>query len=73
MREIIRGEIVTQYTLIDERLAMAICDYMFPSKSHLKLWKHKRFELLLVDLVRRMSGAPPVRQPRVSQLALTIL
>jgi hypothetical protein len=32
-RELIRGEIVSQYTLIDDILATKICEYFFPGRG----------------------------------------
>jgi hypothetical protein len=31
MRDIVRGEVVSHYTLIDEHLGTKICQYMFPN------------------------------------------
>jgi len=41
----IRGEIVVQYTFIDEMLGCEICKYFFgSSKSSIQLWKTKKFQ-----------------------------
>jgi hypothetical protein len=37
-RELIRGEIVGQYTLIDDLLATEVCRYLLPG-NQIKLWK----------------------------------
>src|SRR4029453_11898946 len=46
-REIIRGEVIGQYTLIDEHLGSKICHYLFPTQRQFqKLWKTQRFALV---------------------------
>jgi len=55
MRELIRGEVVTKYTLIDERLSSAICRYMFEGGKFMKLWKTKRFERFNYFILEKMS------------------
>ncbi len=41
----IRGEIIIQYTLIDEMLSCEICKYFFgSSKGPIQLWKTKKFQ-----------------------------
>ncbi|HXE91800.1 MAG TPA: hypothetical protein VNK82_12660 [Terriglobales bacterium] len=40
---LIRGEVITQYTLIDEHLGGLICRYFFPRRSFVKLWRTKKF------------------------------
>jgi hypothetical protein len=44
-RHLIIGEVVMQYTLIDEYLNMKLCHYFFGrGKSFPKLWKTKKFQ-----------------------------
>lgn len=43
-RQIVRGEVVTQFTLIDEWLATRLCEYFFPKGDWIRLWKSKKFE-----------------------------
>jgi hypothetical protein len=44
-RHFIIGEVVTQYTLIDEYLNSQLCDYFFGrGKNYIKLWKTKEFQ-----------------------------
>ena len=44
-RHIIIGEVISQYTLIDEYLNMRLCHYFFGGgKSFIRLWKTKRFQ-----------------------------
>jgi len=44
-RHAIRGEVITQHTLIDDRLSSVLCDYFFGRhKSYIKLWKTKKFK-----------------------------
>jgi hypothetical protein len=54
-REIVRGEIVSQYTLIDEQLGSKICRYMFDNKQFIRLWKTKKFERFNYFIVEKMS------------------
>jgi hypothetical protein len=43
-RQIIIGEVITKYTLVDEFLSVAICNYFFGTKrSSISLWKTKKF------------------------------
>jgi len=45
MRKAIVGEIIVQYTLIDEMMNWAICRHFFgTSKSSIKLWGTKKFQ-----------------------------
>ena len=54
-REIVRGELISQYTLIDEQLGSKICRYMFESKAFMKLWKTKKFERFNYFILEKMS------------------
>lgn len=43
-RHLIIGEVVMQYTLIDEYLSTRLCDYFFGrGQNYIKLWKTKKF------------------------------
>ena len=42
-REIVRGEIVSEYTVIDDLLATKLCNYFFPGQNLIRRWKTKRF------------------------------
>jgi hypothetical protein len=55
IREIVRGEIVSRYTRIDEQVGSKICNYMFDGKSFLKLWKTKKFERFNYFVLEKMS------------------
>ena len=55
MREIVRGEVVSQYTLIDEELGSKICRYMFDNKKFMKLWKTRKFERFNYFILEKMS------------------
>jgi hypothetical protein len=55
MREIVRGEVVSQYTLIDEQLGSRICNYMFEYKQFPALWKTKKFERFNYFVLEKMS------------------
>lgn len=54
-REIVRGEVVSQYTLIDEQLGSKICRYMFDNKKFMSLWKTRKFERFNYFIVEKMS------------------
>ncbi len=44
-RHAIRGEVITQHTLIDERLSSVLCDYFFGRhRSYIALWRTKKFK-----------------------------
>jgi hypothetical protein len=43
-REIVRGKVISQYTLIDEQLGSRICRYVFEDNAFMKLWNTKKFE-----------------------------
>jgi hypothetical protein len=55
MREIVRGEVVSQFTLIDEHLGSKICRYMFENKRFATLWKTKRFERFNYFVLEKLS------------------
>jgi hypothetical protein len=52
-RELIRGEIVTEYTLVDDLVATKICEYFFPGRGMISLWKTKRFRRFNSDISGR--------------------
>src|SRR5712691_5290593 len=54
-REIIRGEVITMYTLIDEHLSSKICDYMFGSSEFIRLWKSTKFQRFNYYVIEKMS------------------
>lgn len=43
-REVIGGDVVNQYTLLDEHLGTKIVQHLFPKKKFIKLWKTRTFE-----------------------------
>lgn len=44
-REVIKGVVVDEYTLIDEYLNMVLCNYFFGKKrSYQQLWRTKKFK-----------------------------
>jgi len=55
MREIIRGEVITHYPLLDEHLGSKICHYFFPNAQFIKLWKTKKFERFNYFVLEKMS------------------
>src|SRR5439155_16129345 len=53
---LIRGEVVFQYTLIDEHLNNQLCNYFFGSaKSHIKLWKTAKFRNFNYHVLEELS------------------
>jgi len=69
-RHIVIGEIVIQYTLIDEHLNVRLCRYFFGrTKSFLQLWRAKRFknfnhyvleQLSLLEKLRFAKAITPI-------------
>jgi hypothetical protein len=53
-REVVRGEVVSQYTLIDDLLATELCRYFFPNQDLLRLWKTKRFRRFNYYVIERL-------------------
>jgi|SRR5271155_2745392 len=53
-RELIRGEVVGQYTLIDDLLSTELCKYFLPGKSLIKQWKTKRFRRFNYYIIERL-------------------
>jgi len=53
-RELIRGEIVSQYTLVDDLVATRICEYFFPGRGMISLWKTKRFRRFNYYILERL-------------------
>lgn len=53
-RELIRGEIVGQYTLIDDLLSTELCRYFLPGKNLIAQWKTKRFRRFNYYIVERL-------------------
>jgi len=53
-RQLIRGEIVTQYTVIDDWLAAAVCRYFLPGNSFIDQWKTQRFRRFNYFIIERL-------------------
>ncbi len=67
--QLIRGEIVMAYTLVDEFLNAILCNHFFGRKtSHIKLWKTKRFKnfnyffLEKVSLMEKLAYVRAIRE-----------
>lgn len=55
-RHLIRGEVVGEYTLIDEFLSNRICHYFFGKKrSFIRLWKMKKFKNFNYHIIEQLS------------------
>jgi hypothetical protein len=55
LREIVRGEVISQYTLIDEQLSLKMCRYMFGGTATTRLWKTKKFERFNYYVIEKLS------------------
>lgn len=53
-REIVRGEIISQYTVIDDLLATELCRHFFPGQNLMRLWKTKRFRRFNYYILERL-------------------
>jgi len=53
-RELIRGEIIGQYTLIDDLLSTELCKYFLPGKNLIAQWKTKRFRRFNYYIIERL-------------------
>src|SRR5262245_56030087 len=57
--KLVRGEIVSKYTVIDEYLTMIICDYYFPRAldeyTYRNAWKNKRFVIFNHRIMEELS------------------
>jgi hypothetical protein len=53
-RELVRGEIIGQYTLIDDILATELCAYFLPGKDLIAQWKTKRFRRFNYFVIERL-------------------
>jgi len=55
-RHAIRGEVITQHTLIDERLSSVLCDYFFGRhRSYIRLWRTKKFRNFNHHVLQELS------------------
>jgi hypothetical protein len=55
LRWVVRGEVVHQYTLVDELLACRICRYFFGKRSFPKLWRTEKFKLFNYHVIEELS------------------
>jgi hypothetical protein len=53
-RELIRGEVIGQYTLIDDLLSTQLCKYFLPGKNLILQWKTKRFRRFNYYVIERL-------------------
>jgi hypothetical protein len=54
--QMIRGQIIMYYTLVDEVLSDRICRFFFPRKyDSIRLWKTKRFQLFNYHVIEELS------------------
>ncbi len=61
-RDIVREEIVTAYTYVDEILSCVICDHFFGTKrSYQALWKTKKFQVFNACFIDEVSLVPKLK------------
>jgi len=53
-RELIRGEVIGQYTLIDDMLSTELCKYFLPGKNLIAQWKTKLFQRFNYYVIERL-------------------
>jgi hypothetical protein len=53
-RELIRGEVIGQYTLIDDLLSTEVCLYFLPGENLIKQWKTKKFRRFNYFVIERL-------------------
>jgi len=53
-RELIRGEVIGQYTLIDDLLSTGVCLYFLPGRDLIKQWKTKKFRRFNYYVIERL-------------------
>lgn len=53
-RELIRGEVVGQYTLIDDLLSTELCRYFLPGKNLIVQWKTRKFRRFNYYVIERL-------------------
>ena len=54
-RDIVRGIVISQYTLLDEQLGSKVSLYMFDNGKFMKLWRTKKFERFNYFVLEKMS------------------
>ena len=54
IRELIRGKVVGQYTLIDDLLSTEVCRYFLPGSNLIQQWKTKRFRRFNYYVIERL-------------------
>lgn len=53
-RELVRGEVIGQYTLIDDILATELCRYFLPSGNQIAQWKTKKYRRFNYFVIERL-------------------
>lgn len=53
-RELVRGEVIGQYTLIDDILATELCRYFLPSSNQIAQWKTKKYRRFNYFVIERL-------------------
>jgi len=53
-RELMRGEIIGQYTLIDDILATELCKYFLPGTNQIAQWKTKKYRRFNYFVIERL-------------------
>jgi len=53
-RELVRGEVIGQYTLIDDILATELCKYFMPGANQIAQWKTKKYRRFNYFVIERL-------------------
>jgi hypothetical protein len=61
LRWLVRGEVVHEYTLVDELLTCRICRYFFGKRSFPELWRTQKFQMFNYHVVEELSLMPKLR------------
>ena len=61
-RQIVLGEVVRAYTLVDENLNVAMCHFFFgKQRSFIRLWRTKRFRVFNHHIIEELPLLPKLR------------
>jgi hypothetical protein len=53
-RELVRGEVIGQYTLIDDILATELCQYFLPGGNQIAKWRTKKYRRFNYFVIERL-------------------
>ena len=61
LRWIARGQVVYEYTVVDEVLSCRICWFLFGKRPFPKLWRTKKFRLFNYHVIEQLSLMPKLK------------